>query len=393
MNQHSQLVEGLTTPYRKYSAVMEFHKPLTELAVEQPHLLKKAGQKYLAEKGTVFTMSDVVGIEFFRHKSAGKIQTGLSFKHNGTSFSVPKFALKPFISRIFGPKAYATIIDMPDDNSREICLEGMFDGGGNKEMQLLHNYEQEVFGVASPAYTFIKTIDTTVIAEELLREHFPNAEYRYIFSKQYGFRGFIFDKQQEELQFVGDVRKMFYIKNKHSGCDAFRMIPGLERLACTNGMTSKENYPGVRIIHLADETTDLSDEVRKQLFQQVDAINSMYKDLEYSTAITVPYESAKTYLSRLPKLPKRIENYLHREITERITSNNRIKLYDIQYVLSYVASNILNQKYQWQNYREKTMNLAGNSIDPDLFDRIVEEQKQKEVTKENEEEFHNVEVA
>ena len=85
-------------------------------------------------------MSDVVAIDFFRHKSVGKIQTGLSFKHNGTSFSVPKFALKPFISRLFGSKAYDAIIDMPDNNSREICLEGMFDGGGNKEMPLLHNY-------------------------------------------------------------------------------------------------------------------------------------------------------------------------------------------------------------------------------------------------------------
>jgi len=337
-------------------------------------------------------MSDVTAVDFYRYKNRGRIQTGLSFNHNGDSFSVPKFALKPFITRLFESNAYKTIIEQPDDRSRKICLEGLFDGGGNKEMQLLHNYEFEVFGVASPAYTFIKTVDTAIIAEELIREHFPNADYRYIFSKQYGFRGFIFDKQQEALQEVGDVRKMFYIKNKHSGCDAFRLIPGLERLACTNGMTSKENYPGVRIVHLADNAVDLSTVVRSQLFHQVEAIDSMFSDLEYSTTIPVPFENALLYLSRLPKLPKRIEAYMHCALAHRVR-DNRITLYDIQFVLSYVASNILNQKFQWQKYREKTMNLAGNSIDPDLFNSIVEEQQRKEETHQGKEDgFHTVKI-
>ncbi|MHA1867760.1 MAG: hypothetical protein ACTSXD_06810, partial [Candidatus Heimdallarchaeaceae archaeon] len=62
MLQTNQTIEGQTTPYRKYSAVLEFQKPLTELAIEHPSLLKEAGQKYLAEKGTVFTMSDVEAV-------------------------------------------------------------------------------------------------------------------------------------------------------------------------------------------------------------------------------------------------------------------------------------------------------------------------------------------
>jgi len=393
MSHNPQMVSGLPTPYRKYSAVLEFQKPLTEIAIEHPSLLKEAGQKYLAEKGTVFTMSDVTAVDFYRYKTNGKITTGLSFTHNGTLYSVPKFALKPFITRLFGSEAYSNIVDIPDDKSRRICLEGMFDSKGNKEMQLLHNYEFEVFGVASPAYTFIKTVDTAIIAEELIREHFPVAEYLYIFSKQYGFRGFVFDKQQEALQAVGDVRKMLFIKNKHSGRDAFRLIPGLQRLACTNGMTSRINYPGVRLVHLADNAADLSTEVRNQIFHQVTAIDSMFSDLEYSTTISVPFESATLYLRRLPKLPKRIEAYLHDAIARR-AQNHHVTLYDIQFVLSYVASNILNQKYQWQKYREQVMDLAGNSIDPDLFNSIVEDQRRKEdINQENEDDFHTVKIA
>jgi len=383
------MVVGSPEPYRKYSAVLELYQPLTELAVDYPHLLKEAGQKYLAEKGTVFSMPDVTDVEFFRNKIQGKIQTGISLNISGESFKVPKFAVKRFITRLFGPQAYATLTNMPTF-TRDICLEAMFDDR-DKDYQLLHNYDNEILGIASPAYTFINTLDTAILAEELLKEHFPNAEYKYVFSKQYGFRGFIYAKQKEELQTVGDVRKMFYLKNKHSGCDAFRMIPGLERLECTNGMTSKENYPGVRIVHLGDDSSELSDEVRSQLLQQVEAINSMFKDLEYSTTITVSYDKAKLFLSRLPKLPKKIEAQLQRAITERVI-DNRIRLYDLQYVLSYVASNLLDKKHQWQNYREKTMNLAGNSIDPDLFEKIVEEQEQKEDSEENEDEFHTIEV-
>jgi len=390
MHHTDHLVLGLPKPYRKYSAVMEFSQPLTELAVEQPLLIKEAGQKYLAEQGTIFTMCEVTNIEHHRYTISGHLETGLAIDCENQSFKVPKFALKPFITRLFGSQAYKTLIDMPTDNARELCLKGMFDEQGTKEMQLLHNFDNEVFGVASTAYTFIKTIDVAIIAEEMLREHFPEAEFHYLFSKQYGFRGFIYNKQLTDLQEVGDVRKMFFMKNKHSGRDAFQLIPGLERLACTNGMTSKENYPGVRIVHLADDSCDLSADVRRRLTQQVDAINSMFNDLKYSTAITVPFEQAKLFLSRLPKLPQKIETYLQNELKRYIT-NERIRLYDIQYVLSYVASNILDKKPQWLNHRERTMNLAGNSIDPDLFDRIVKEQQQKEDLLETEEEIHQVE--
>lgn len=384
-----QTVLGLPEPYRKTTAVMEVYRPLTELAVDYPHLLKEAGQNYLAEKGTVFSMHEVTDVEFYRNKINGRIHTGISLNVSGEVFTVPKITVKRFITRLFGPKAYATLSNMPA-YTRDICLEAMFDEN-NKDYQLLHNYNNEVLGIASPAYTFINTLDTAIIAEEMLRAHFPKAEYKYIFSKQYGFRGFIYAKQREELQSVGDVRKMFFLKNQHSGCDAFRIIPGLERLACTNGMTSKENYPGVRLVHLDDDSEILSEKVRQELLQQVEAINSMYKDLECSTTITVPYERAELFLSRLPKLPKKFKNYITREIKERV-KNDRIKLYDIQYVLSYVASNLLDKKPQWQTYREKTMNLAGNSIDPDLFDNIVKEQQEKEDAKGKKDEFHDVEV-
>ena len=373
---------------------MEIYQPLIDIAVDQPHVLREAGQKYLAEKGTVFTMSDVKDIEFHREKDRGVIQSELSMNVYGEVFTIPKFVVKRFLSRLFGTKSYATLIDMPE-YTRNICLEGMFDIGGNLEFQLLHNYDNEVLGVASPAYTFIPTIETALLTERVLMEHFPNADYQYRFSKQYGFRAFIFDQDKTVLQEVGDVRKMIVERNFHSGCNAFRMIPGLERLACTNGMTSTENYPGIRLIHLSDDPTNpnsLTDKVRRQIQEQINAIDSLFTNLEYSTEISVPHESAKLFLSRLPRLPKKIQGHLERSLDARVV-NNRIRLYDIQYVLSDIASNHLT-KPQHDGYSAKAMNLAGSSIDPELFNKIVDEQQRRlEDDEEKEkEEAHNVEI-
>lgn len=390
MTVQNYLVERLTSPYRKYSEVVEVTTPLSELAVDQPQYLRELGEQYLAEFGTVFEMEQVTDVEFFRQKRAGIIHTGLSFDYDGKLYHVPKFSLKRFLTRLFGSESYATLIKMPS-LVRDLFVESMFQVGGKKEFQLLHNKSCEVFGVASPAYTFIPTIDTVVKLESLITDQLPNAEYSYKFSPQYGFRGFIFDKEKTALREVGDVRKMIKLANKHTGWDAFRCDSGLERLDCTNGMTSKENYPGVRIIHLGDDSESLTSTVRREIINQIEAIEMMFKDLEYSTEIVVPAERAKTFAKAIPNLPKKIQEYLERSIDARI-EDGFIRLYDIQYVLSDVASNHL-VKPQHSTLSDKLQDLAGSSIAPDIFDRIVEEQERKEELNENEEEFHNVEVA
>ena len=381
-------------PYWKKAGVMEIYQPLIDIAVDHAHVLREAGQKYLAEKGTVFTMSDVKDIEFQREKDHGIIQSEISMNLYGEVFIVPKFAVKRFLTRLFGATTFAALTEMPE-YVRNICLEGMFDMEGNKEFQLLHNYDNEVLGVASPAYTFIPTIETALLTERVLMEHLPNADYHYRFSKQYGFRAFIYDQDRTALREVGDVRKMIVERNFHSGCNAFRLVPGLERLACTNGMTSTENYPGIRIIHLSDDPTNpdaLTDKVQRQIQEQIKAIESLFEHLEYSIEISVPYESAKLFLSRLPRLPKKIQGHLERSLEARVV-NNRTRLYDIQYVLSDIASNHLT-KPQHDGYSAKAMNLAGSSIDPELFDKIVEEQRRRleDDDEKEKEEPHTVKV-
>ena len=390
MTVKTYLVEGILPPYRKYSEVVEVTTPLTELAVDQPQYLRELGEQYLAEFGTVFEMEQVTDVEFFRQKRTGIIHTGLSFDYDGKLYYVPKFALKRFLTRLFGSESYATLIKMPS-LARDLCLESMFLTGGKKEFQLLHNKSSEVFGVASPAYTFIPTIDTAIKLESLVADQLPDAEYSYKFSPQYGFRGFIFDKEKTALREVGDVRKMLKFTNKHTGWDAFRCDTGLERLDCTNGMTSKENYPGVRIIHLGDDSESLTKTVRQELVKQIEAIELMFKDLEYSTEIFVHAERAKAFVKAIPNLPRKIQDYLERSLDARI-HGGYIRLYDIQYVLSDIASNRLT-KPQHSTLSDKLQDLAGCSIDPEIFDRIVEEQERKEESNENEEEFHNVEVA
>ncbi len=117
----------------------------------------------------------------------------------------------------------------------------------------------------------------------------------------------------------------------------------------------------------------------------------MFKDLEYSTEIFVHEERAKKFVKAIPNLPRKIQDYLERSLDARI-HGGYIRLYDIQYVLSDIASNRLT-KPQHSTLSDKLQDLAGCSIDPEIFDRIVEEQERKEDSKENEEEFHNVEVA
>jgi len=393
-----QSIQTFLRPIQKYQVnidgTMEINVPLSEMAVDEnlKGYLGKAFAECIAEKSTIASLEDIKDFKFTRIIGNDKeLYTSIKFKINDQQYIVPKDCIQGFIGYFFNNVDYSKLIKkessirMNQELLEEInCTEDF-------EFQLLHNNNNEVFGWASPKYQQINTYRILNLIEQYLPEIFESQiEVQYKFGRQYGFHGRIFDKNIDFFKEVGDIRKFFHLFNLHSGKNAFNSRIGIERLECTNGATSMSGG-NCRFIHMTDDDSDLMEYVIKNIDTMHKGFSKLYCNIENSPETYYEYPAVETLIKNLPKIPKRIDQYLWNGLKSR-TKNNELRAFDVHYVLSDVATNHLLNKVQHYKLNIPYMETAGLVLSPTDTYRKIKDILHKEDKKENEEEVFNVPI-